>query len=400
METRTTDAPVVDWIDPAVLRIDPYPSYARLRREAPVAYAPVLGRYLVTTFRDCFDVEMNQETFSSHESADRSTMIRSLGRPMLRKDDPEHKVDRTAFGSALRPRTIKNHWNRIFAVNAARHIEGLRNAGPGVDLFHRFAVPYAADNLSALIGFQGVDAYQMMDWSHTLIAGISNIQDDPAVWEETARVTAEIDIAIDEAVARLKHASDDSIISSILRAPHPISDEALRTNIRLTISGGMNEPSHVISSALWSLSAFPDQRASVQAGQCNWGDVFEETARFQSPVGMYPRTVTRDTTLNGVSIPAGSTVAVIVASANRDEQRFESPDTFNLTRDRVTNLAFGNGTHICAGNWVARAMVSDVALPMLHEALPGLAVIDPDKVPFRGWVFRGTTELPVSWKAA
>lgn len=400
MTDTVVAAPTVEWIDPQAMLVDPYPSYERLRREAPVAYAPAYRRFLVTTFRDCFDIEMDQETFSSHENAERSTMIRSMGRSMLRKDDPEHKTDRTALGASLRPRTIKKTWNAVFARHAAHYIEGLRKEGPGVDLFHHFAVPYAADNLSALLGFRGVDAYTMMDWSHTLIAGIGNITDDADVWAQTRRVTEEIDVAIDEAVARLRDEPDESIISSLLRAPHPITEEAFRANVRLTISGGMNEPSHVISSAIWSLTSFPEQHELVVRGERSWGDVFEETTRFQSPVGMYPRIVTRDTVIRDVPIPAGSTVGVVVASANRDETQFDDADVFDLSREKTTNLAFGNGTHICAGNWTARSMVGEIALPLLYESLPGLRVIEPEATPFRGWVFRGSTELPVTWGAA
>lgn len=400
MAVTPAAAPQVEWIDPEELLADPYPAYERLRREAPVAYVPALRRYLVTTFRECFDIEMDQETFSAHEDAERSTMIRSMGRSMLRKDDPEHKADRNVMAPSLRPRAIKNTWAEVFTRNAERHIRKLRELGPGADLFHHFAVPYAADNLSALIGFQDVDAYTMMDWSHTLIAGIGNVRDDEQVWEQTARVTAEIDVAIDEAIAAAHGEPDTSIISSILRAPHPVADEDLRSNVRLAISGGMNEPSHVIASAVWSLTTHPAQRALVVNSERTWGDVFEETARFQSPVGMYPRRVTRDTELRGVAIPAGATVAVVVASANRDEEQFSAPDSFDLSREKTTHLAFGNGTHICVGNWAARSMVGDIALPMLYEALPGLAVIDPGTVPFRGWVFRGPAELPVTWDAA
>ncbi len=399
MDGTAEPAPVIEWIDPEQMLSDPYPTYERLRREAPVAYVPAFRRYLVSTFRDCFEIEMDQATFSSHEDADRSTMVRAMGRPMLRKDDPEHKVDRAALGASLRPRTVKNAWAGVFTANAERHLRTVREHGPGVDLFRTFAVPYAADNLSALLGFVGVAAETLSDWSHTLIAGIGNVRDDPLVWGETARVTAEIDDAIDETVARVRSDPDDSIISSLLHAPHPIADEDLRANVRLTISGGMNEPSHVITSALWSLASSPDQRELVLRGDRTWGDVFEETARFQSPVGMYPRVVTADTVIHGVAVPAGATVAVVVASANRDENQFDEPDTFSLSREKVTNLAFGNGTHICAGNWAARAMVGDIALPMLHDALPGLTVIAPEQVPWRGWVFRGTTELPVTWDA-
>ncbi|MGO1543459.1 MAG: cytochrome P450 [Gulosibacter sp.] len=393
--TTLTAAPEVDWVDPKTLVVDPYPTYARLREEAPVAFVPSLGRYFVTRFQDCFDVEMDHETFSSHEDEKRSTMIRAMGRPMLRLDDPQHKVERNAIAPALRPMAIKKHWMPIFHEIAEKHAATLREAGAGADLFKLFAVPYVADSLSHIIGFRNVTPGQFMDWSHTFIAGIGNVTNDARIWQETARVCEEVDDAIEEAVTRLSVEPDASMISSMLAAGMDL--DRLRTNVRLTISGGMNEPSHVISGAIWSLTQAPEQRARVLAGESTWRDVFEETARVHSPVGMYPRLVTRDTEIGGVRIPAGSTVAVVGASANRDERKFADADQFDLTRESAAHLAFGNGTHICAGNWVARSMVGEVALPFLYGQFPELTVVQPDGIEFRGWVFRGTKSLPVEW---
>jgi cytochrome P450 len=399
MDVLTTDVPVADWVDLAELMADPYPTYARLRREMPVAWVPALNRFLVTGFDACFQAELDQETFSSHEDAERSTQVRTMGRSMLRKDDPEHKRDRAASAGALRPVTIRKVWMDIFERNASRYLQHVQALGPGVDIFREFAVPFAADNLCAILGLRGVDASTMMDWSHTLIAGIGNVTDDQDVWRETQRVRYEMDAAIDESVAWLSREPDASMLSAMLHAAEPLSDEAMRANVRLTVSGGMNEPSHVIGSAIWALLTHPDQLAEVRAGVWNWADVFEETARWQSPVGMYPRLVRKETWLAGVRIPAGATVGLVIASANRDERRFSHAERFDLRRERLTNLAFGNGTHICAGNWAARAMIGNVALPRLFEALPGLRLEDPQAVAFRGWVFRGVRSLPVCWEA-
>lgn len=388
---------VADWVDPAELSRNPYPSYERLRTETPVAWVPRLNRYLVTSFDECFHIELDQELFSSFEPAAHSTMVRAMGRPMLRKDDPEHKRDRSASAKAFRPIAVKRTWTEQFEKTADRYIGRLKEVGPGADLMTEFAVPYAADNLSLVVGLHGVPAEQMSDWSHTLIAGISNVLGDPAIWVQTRRVVDEINEAIDENIARLRHEPDASMLSAMINADNPIPDEAMRANIGLTISGGMNEPSHALASSAWALLSHPDQLTDVLDGGWSWLDVFEEAVRWQSPVGMYPRKVTRDTEIGGVPIPAGSTVGVVIASANRDEQRFEHADRFNLRRDRVTNLAFGNGVHICAGNWVARAQVSTVALPRLFRELPNLRLVDPDLVEYSGWVFRGATSLPVTW---
>jgi len=397
MSASPAEAPVTNWVDVAQLVDDPYPTYQRLRAEAPVAYVPALRRYLVTTYPECLAIQRDEATFSAAEDKATSTMIAAMGRSMLRKDDPEHKTDRQPMNAVVSRRAVKTVWEPVFAHHADTHLRRLRALGPGADLFAEFAVPFAADNLTALLGLRDVEAATLANWSQTLIAGIGNVTGDPEVWRETARVRAEIDAAIDEAVSRLRRAPDGTIISALLHAPHPVSEESLRTNVRLAISGGMNEPSHVIASAVWCLTVCPDQLELVRAGEHTWGDVFEETIRLQSPVGMYPRRVTRDTELRGVRVPSGATVGVVIASANRDADQFAHPDRFDLTRGKTGHLAFGTGVHICLGNWAARSMVGDVALPVLYEALPGLRVTEAGSTPFRGWVFRGCTELPVWW---
>lgn len=388
-------APVADWVSVDDLLADPYPTYARLRRESPVAYVPQIDRYLITTFRECFDAELDQDTFSAFERAERSPMIRAMGRPMLRKDDPQHKVERNAVSPALRPIAVKKHWAGIFRSNAAKHMAVVRELGQGADLVQHFAVPYAADNLSAVLGFDDVHHADMKNWSHTLIRGGANVTDDPAVWADTAIVCEQIDAAVERVLSKPFDPDNPSMISAMISAGLP--EDILRANVRLTISGGMNEPSHVIASAVWALSAYPDQRDLVLSGRRSFKDAFEETARFHSPIGMYPRRTTRDVVVAGVTIPEGATASIVVGSANRDDSQFEHPDEFDLNRESVSHLAFGNGTHICAGNWVARAMIGEIALPALYEEFPGLTVEDPQSTTFRGWVFRGATALPVTW---
>ncbi|WP_091470959.1 cytochrome P450 [Paenarthrobacter nitroguajacolicus] len=396
MRTLERTAPVADWVDVNELADDPYPSYERLRHEAPVAYVPQLNRYLVTRFQDCFDAEMDQETFSCHERAERSLMIRAMGRPLVRRDDPEHSTERSSFAAALRPKAIKTAWLHVFEQNASKHIERLREAGPGVDLFKDFAIPYAADNLSAVLGLHGVDAGTMMRWSHTLVEGTGNIADDEAVWARTRAVSEEIDAAIEESL-RFANAGEVPSMLQAMVSSGSISNESISANVKLTIAGGMNEPSHVISCGVWALLSDNSQLQAVTAGDRNFADVFQEAARFVSPVGMYPRIVTKDTSLGGFSIPGGSTVGLVIASANRDDARFENASVFDVRREARTNLAFGNGTHVCAGNWVARAMVGAVAFPRLFEAFPTLRLADSDPVEFAGWIFRGTTALRVAW---
>jgi cytochrome P450 len=112
---------------------------------------------------------------------------------------------------------------------------------------------------------------------------------------------------------------------------------------------------------------------------------------------MYPRMTTIETELGGVHMPAGARIGVMVGAANRDESVFPEPDAFDIDRTSRAHMAFGWEPHSCAGSWVARSQVSQVALPTLFRRLPNLRPDTRTPVPMGGWVSRGVLNLPVRW---
>jgi hypothetical protein len=176
--------------------------------------------------------------------------------------------------------------------------------------------------------------------------------------------------------------------------------DAVHTNVKLTIAGGLNEPQHMVSTMVWALSDHPEQRELVLAEPGRWADAFDEGVRLVSPIGAFTRETTRPTTLEGVDLPAGATVSVTVAAGNHDPAVFDRPDEFDLRRPRVSHLGFGSGVHMCAGHWAARIAIGEIAVPMLYRELPGLRMDTRRPVTWYGWVFRGLTDAPVTWEAA
>ncbi len=148
---------------------------------------------------------------------------------------------------------------------------------------------------------------------------------------------------------------------------------------------------------VWALSLHPDQRSVVLDGEVAWGDVFEETVRWVSPIGMLPREATQDIDWHGARIPAGANVGLLLASANRDESVFPDADAFDVRRTARGHLGFGAGAHMCAGRWAAKSAVGEIAVPRLYDRLPGIRIDDDRPTTFDGWVFRGITALPVTW---
>ncbi|WP_343917911.1 cytochrome P450 [Agrococcus citreus] len=357
-------------------------------------HVPRISRFLLTSPSAIRTAEQDADTFTARQEV--STMVRALGgRPMLRKDDPEHAVEREAINPALRPRRIGADWQPRFERIVAERLDRLAEVPDDeVDLNRDFAAPVASRCLIEMLGFSDVTDEEMARWSTSLIAGIGNILDDDDIWRRAERTVTEVQERLDELLPRLRTAPDSSITSHLLHAGLP--EEAVRTNVMLTISGGMNEPQHMITGMVWALDRHPAQRDRLIESQTGWAEAFEETVRWISPIGMLPRESTVETHVEGFRIPAGSNVGLLLASANRHVDLIDRPDEYDTSRGSRGHLGFGSGSHLCAGRWAAKSIVGDVALPRLYQRFPKLRVDDSRSTVWDGWVFRGITSLPVA----
>lgn len=389
-------APVADWVTIEELYHDPFPAFERLRAEGGVHWVPAIGRYLITSYDAVHDTELDQETFSANEEG--SLMIRAMGHSMLRKDDPDHRVERQAWQPVMRPSVVKKTWAPIFERNAQRYLNELQAKGPGADLVWDFAAPFAGENLRAVTGLHNVTQQDLQRWSQTMIDATGNYADDPVVWAKGEASYNEVDEALDEMLDWHKKHPDDSLLSALVRLPdYQMPIESIRANLKMTIGGGLNEPRDAIGVAAWALMQHPDQLAMVQQDPTKWDAVFDEAIRWVAPIGMYSRQTTRDVVLQGTFLPAGAKLGISLLSANRDEKYWHAPQRFDITRTgEGAHLAFGKGVHVCLGAWVARAQFA-AAMPKLFTELPNLGLIPDQPAQAGGWVFRGMDLLPVQW---
>jgi cytochrome P450 len=208
-------------------------------------------------------------------------------------------------------------------------------------------------------------------------------------------VTQAIDDAIDERIEPLKREPDMSMLSVFLSAGMPL--ESIRANIKLSISGGQNEPRDAIAGAAWATLSHPDQLKRLSDGQVTWSNVFDEYVRWISPIGMSPRRIATDHSIGDYLLTKDQLVFLMFGSANRDESMFDNGHLFDVSRDTSRHIAFGAGPHFCAGAAASRVLVAQVGLPSLFKALPELCLDDADPVRLGGWAFRGVLNLPVRW---
>lgn len=387
-----SNAPHVD-IDPAAFWRDPYPALADLRRRHPIAYVPQLGATLFTRRAHIVDLEKLTEVFSSHQP--QGLMNRLMGHNMMRKDGAEHIAERKLMLAALGPQPVRAHWEPLFRADAQRVLDALAPAGHA-DLVADYAMPVSAHALRALTGLVNMRWQDMDAWSQAMIDGIANYAGDPAIEARCHAATAGIDACITERLPELLRCPDQSLLSVMQRAGLP--ESSVRANIKLSISGGQNEPRDAIAGAVWALLAHPDQLARVLQGSVPWRRVFDEYVRWMSPIAMSPRRVAQRHTCDGVTLEPEDRVFFMFGSANRDEQFFDDPDRFDLGRsDSAAHIAFGAGPHFCAGAAASKSLIAEVALPAVFQRLPGLRLAPGAEVRFGGWAFRGPLALPVCW---
>jgi cytochrome P450 len=251
----------------------------------------------------------------------------------------------------------------------------------GVDLMTAYAEPIAVRALQDALQWTDVSWEQIGDWTRGVCAGLANFTNDAAL----ARVAAEANTQSGESI---RH-------TVVPRLAHTgLTEDEIVNNVRLCMSGGINEPRDGIALAVWALLEHPQALSQCRRDESLWRNACEELFRWVSPVATSTRQTTDAVALGDATIPAGAIVAAVLSSANRDERRWTDPDRFDVHRKEGGHLAFSTGAHVCLGAWLGRSTVR-VAVQHLFHRLPTLHLAASPTI--RGFEFRGPVRLDVDW---
>lgn len=380
------------------LEADPYPIYARLRAEEPVAWVPAVNCWLVTRAAEVEVVCTKVDQFTAQ--APQSPVDISFGGPtLMTMDGPAHLDLRRALDARFRPRVVSTYIEPLVTPIAEEAL-GRLLAKPGrrAELMQEYFEPISVLSLGKVLGLGHLSAATLQDWFHGLAMGATNFEQDAHKQAISDATAADIDRELRPMMARLQVEPDESTIASMLTSGCPVgqprSIDDVMPSLKVILLGGMQEPGHAAGSCLAGLLAHPEQLAWLREHPQRWDDAVHEALRWMAPIGTQQATAVVDVTLGGALIPKGSLVSAVVSSACHDEALFEDPGRFDITRPRQANAAFGYGPHFCAGHQFARDL-ERIALQSLVEAMPDLALEEP--VSFSGWEFRAPTALHVRW---
>jgi cytochrome P450 len=381
------------------LEADPYPIYARLRREAPVCFIPAVRLWFVTRYQDVEFVGTHPERFTAQ--LDDSPVDRTFGSPtIITVDGQRHHELRRSLDSKYRPRHVNGYIDDLVRPIAELTLDGLAGRDRA-ELMADYLEPVSVLSLGKVLGVAHLGAARLRDWFWRLHQGVINFEGDPQREKVGSACSKEIDEVLSPLFDQLEAGGDDSTISHLLHSGVPAGICRPRGHVMPTLKvillGGMQEPGHAAGSTVAGLleSGHADALAADPAGLVH--DAIEEGLRWVSPIGTQTRRATTETVLGGIVVPEGANVGVLVSSANRDEAVWgDTADDFDLFRPRRNHAAFGFGPHFCSGHHFSRVQMR-IAIQKLFERLPGLR-LDADRPPlFNGWEFRAPQHLHVRW---
>jgi cytochrome P450 len=378
---------------------DPYPDYIDLRAETPVVFQQPLfegGKpsYIVYRHADITRVLRDNVTFSS------SVLGEAMGEVMGRKiilgmDEPEHHRHRALVSVAFRQKTLARWEETLVRQVVDTLIDRFVDRGRA-ELVSEFTFLFPTKVIAGVLGLPTEDYRQFQQWA----LGIITVHRQ---WDRGIQCSQELRDYLAHILEERRREPRDDLISDLATASfegEQLDEEEIFSFLRLLLPAGIETTFRSSGNLLYLLLTHPAQLAAVREDRSLLPQAIEEGLRYEPPLLVTSRLVTKDTVLSGTSIPAGSLVTPMLGSANRDPVAYKDPEAFDIFRDPKQHVSFGTGPHMCLGMHLAR-METRVALNALFDRLPDLhldeevaARRDPH---IHGMVFRSPTVLPVVW---
>ncbi|MFE7443817.1 cytochrome P450 [Streptomyces chartreusis] len=388
-------------MDPADGLIDhPHDVYRRLRDTAPVhriAGADGNPAWVVTRYQDVRDALTDPRLSVDKRHAKEGnyqglTLPPALDANLLNMEAPDHTRIRRLVVRAFTARRVEQLRAPI-RETADRLLDALGPHGT-TDLIASYAAPLPITVICDLLGVPDRHRRDFRVWTDTLIAP------DPSRPQEAKAAVVAMLGFFGELLADKREEPADDLLSDLIAVRDEgdrLSEDELMSLAFLILFAGYENTVQLIGNAVLALLRHPEQLDALRADPKRIAAAVEEFHRFEGPALLAIRRFpTEDMTMGGVPVPAGETVLLSLAAANRDPARFPDPDRLDLSRDTSGHLALGHGVHHCLGAPLARAE-TEIALTALLERFPELALADGEPRWRRSLRARGLLALPVSY---
>jgi cytochrome P450 len=376
-------APAINLIDPEYFAQHghPWDQYAWLRANSPVFWhdepdGP--GFWAITKYDDIRAISRTPKIFSSYETGvmlpDPDPMgLYAQRLMMLNMDPPQHDRFKLLVSRGFTPKNAPLLRPRIEEL--AREIVDVAMQKGSCDFVSEIAGRLPSGLIAELMGMPREDGERLYN-----LTEIMHTNDDAVAPPEVKMAAIGEMLMYGQSVADKKRNTPGDDLATILVNAEVggdrLTDEEFQWFFLLLVNAGGDTTRNLLAAGLQLLFDHPDQRAKLMSDtDGHLATAIEEMLRFSSPVSHFKRTVMEDTIIRGQAIKAGERVVMFYGSANRDEDVFANPNTFDITRDPNPHVAFGaGGPHLCLGMHVARVELA----VMFKELLSRMPLVQPD----------------------
>lgn len=413
MPNTVHTAGTADTVGTAALIEDLYPALAALREAGPVhRIAGTDGRpaWLVTRYDD-----VRQAFADPRLSLDKRhaapgnysgfSLPPALDTNLLNMDPPDHTRVRRLVVKAFTPGRVEKLREPVRRV-AGELLDAIEADGRA-DLLAAYAGQLPIIVICDLLGVPEEDRQDFRAWSDALITP------DPARPQAAKEAVGAMLRFYTGLIAKKRAEPGDDLLSDLIRVRDDeteglagtagggdrLSEDELTSLAFLILLAGYENTVHLIANSVLALLDHPELLTELREDPTRIPAAFDELARYEGPASLAIRRFPReDIEIGGVTIPAGETVLLSVASAHRDPTHFQDPDALNPHIGRSGHLALGHGIHYCLGAPLAR-LETDIALATLLSRFPGLRLEGPrEELRWRPSIrARGLISLPVAW---
>jgi cytochrome P450 len=387
---------------------NPYPFYARARREEPIFFSPELDTWVVTRYDDVQTILSQPDIFSSKDAlrpAVRFTpaVFAELGKgypfvpTTVDNDGKDHLRFRNAVGKAFAPKRIKQLEPFIKEVTTSLVDTFINNHK--AEFISQFAYPFPLEVALFLVGIPKEDMTLAKKWTNSFaLLFNSPLLEEQQV--ECARDFVSLQHYFIRLVNERRGAPKEDLMSGLLETlpgEKPFDEAELASVLVSTVVAGHETVAHFMANGLALLLEQPERWQTLCAHPESIPLAIEEILRYDTPVHAFYRTTTQEVTVGGIKFPAETLLMIVYGSANRDETQFPQADQFDMQRSPNRHLAFGHGIHFCSGAFLARKE-GQIALETLCQRLPTLQLAPQQTLSHDPAVRkRGLVRLDVVW---
>jgi cytochrome P450 len=391
MTVETDQAVYYDPYDVGI-NADPYPTFRRLRDEAPIYYNERYDFWALSRHADVEQALVDWQTFTSSRGDILEVVQSNMELPtgiILWEDPPVHGKYRGLLSRVFTPRRMNalEEQVRAYCVSCLDPLIG----SDCFDFVKDLGAEMPMRVIGMLLGIPETDQTAIRDHADKTLRTKAG---EPMAVSERSMITGSL--FADYIDWRAEHPSDD-LMTALLNAEFEDETGAVRKLTRPevllyteVVAGAGNETTGRLIGWLGKvLGEHPDQRRAIVEDRALIANVIDETLRFEPTGPHVARAVARDADYYGTTVPAGSAMLLLVGAANRDERRYTDPDRFDIFRDEGQHLTFGYGLHYCLGAALAR-LEGRIALDEVLNRFPdweidydGLQLAPTSTV--RGW---------------